>query len=194
MYIALHRTGQSKAASGKKSHDARQCVKLKNLFYGSMLLSGTVWRQSADPKFADVFTRMSCLEKLFIAIERRSSRPQRPWPIYSLLQGDNQMKKKLTYQLKDGRTEPGIQQQFFQKCFPEAVSCSISSKVSPLCHCHFQNFTHTDSLKYEFGKVHFQFFTFQIHQDMDLGEILKWAVTLCFISYYKFICQKSALP
>ena len=36
----LHSTGQSKATSRKKSHDAGQRVKLKNLFYGSMLLSG----------------------------------------------------------------------------------------------------------------------------------------------------------
>jgi hypothetical protein len=53
-YIVLYSAGQRQAISGQTWRDTGKHFKLKNLIYGSMLLSGAVRRRSADPKFTDV--------------------------------------------------------------------------------------------------------------------------------------------
>jgi hypothetical protein len=52
--VVLYSAGQRQAISGQTWRDTGKHFKLKNLIYGSMLLSGAVRRRSADPKFTDV--------------------------------------------------------------------------------------------------------------------------------------------
>ena len=52
--LCFHSVGQSKAISGTEIHRVMGHYKLKNLFYGTMLLSGARHHWIADPQFTDV--------------------------------------------------------------------------------------------------------------------------------------------